>query len=464
MPNTNGQKFTSRAGEGPTLRKLTPLDHKIWGIAWPAILSNISIPLLGLVDAAILGHLGTTSYLGAVAIGGAILSFLYWGFNFLRMGTTGLVARAEGAGDGSGALLILAQSCVLALVLALLAWLTKPLWLGIGMALMAPQLEIQPLAASYASIRIASAPAVMLTYAIVGWFIGRQDTRWPMFIVVATNLCNIGLDFILIMGLGLQSDGAALATVIAEYLGLGLALYGVRSAKTAELPANTAGRLRSWSAYRLLLRSNRHLFVRTVCLLASFAFFTAMGDKLGSDTLAANAILLQLVMLTAYGMDGFAFAAEGLAGSALGGRALDDFYATVRRCALWCGGAAALMSLALLALHYPLSLLLTDLPAVREIMQVHSGWLILLPLVAAPRYLLDGVFIGSAETRPMMTTMMFSALGVYLPCWYVTQAWGNHGLWFSFAMFNAARGMSLFACFLIYSRDQRWLPATNPAE
>ncbi len=411
------------------------------------------------MDAAILGHLGTTTYLGAVAIGGAILSFLYWGFNFLRMGTTGLVARAEGAGDSSGALLILAQSCVLALALAVLAWLAKPLWLGVGMALMAPQAEIQPLASSYASIRIASAPAVMLTYAIVGWFIGRQNTRWPMLIVVATNGINIVLDFIFIIGLGLQSDGAALATVFAEYLGLGLAVFGVVSAKTAGVPENFASQLRSWSAYRVLLRSNRHLFVRTVCLLGSFAFFTAMGDKLGSETLAANAILLQLVMLTAYGMDGFAFAAEGIAGTALGAGALDDFYAAVKRCALWCTGAAALMSLALLLLHYPLSLLLTDLPAVREIMQQHSAWLIALPLLAAPSYLLDGVFIGSAETRPMMTTMLFSALCIYLPCWYLTRSWDNHGLWFSFAMFNGARGLSLFVYYLHYSRQRRWLAA-----
>lgn len=416
------------------------------------------------MDAAILGHLGTTTYLGAVAIGGAILSFLYWGFNFLRMGTTGLVARAEGAGDGSGALLILAQSCVLAMALALLAWLSKPLWLGLGMALMAPQAEIQPLAASYASIRVASAPAVMLTYAIVGWFIGRQDTRWPMLIVVATNVINIALDFILIIGLGLQSDGAALATVIAEYLGLGLAVFGVISAKTARVPADFSSQLRSWQAYRLLLRSNRHLFVRTVCLLGSFAFFTAMGDKLGSETLAANAILLQLVMLTAYGMDGFAFAAEGIAGTALGARALDEFYAAVKRCALWCTGASALMSLGLLLLHYPLSLLMTDLPAVREIMQQHSGWLIVLPLIAAPSYLLDGVFIGSAETRPMMTTMLFSALCVYLPCWYLTQPWGNHGLWLSFTLFNGARGLSLFLYYLRYTRDRRWLPEKSPVK
>jgi MATE family multidrug resistance protein len=337
-----------------------------------------------LVDAAILGHLGTTTYLGAVAIGGAILSFLYWGFNFLRMGTTGLVARAEGAGDSDGSQLILAQSAVLAIALALLVWLAHPLWLGIGVALMAPQPELLPLATSYASIRIISAPAVLVTYAVVGWFIGRQNTRWPMFIVVATNVSNIGLDFFFIVGLGLQSDGAAIATVIAEYLGLGLAIYGVICSVPRRRAPDFYRQLGSWQAYRLLLRSNRHLFVRTVCLLSSFAFFTAMGDKLGSDTLAANAIMLQLLMLTSYGMDGFAFAAEGLTGSALGARDLSVFRSAAARCALWCAAAAALMSLGLLLLHNPLFALLTDLPAVRTIMSQHSAWLIALPCYSAP--------------------------------------------------------------------------------
>ena len=172
------------------------LDHKIWGIAWPAILSNISIPIMGLVDAAILGHLGSTEYLGAVAIGSALLSFLYWGFSFLRMGTTGLVARAMGAGNPQQASLVLIQSAVLALILSAAVLLLYPLWLSAGFALMSPQLELQSLANSYASIRIYSAPAVLLTYTIVGWFIGRQDTRWPMLIVIVTNGANIGLDFL----------------------------------------------------------------------------------------------------------------------------------------------------------------------------------------------------------------------------------------------------------------------------
>jgi MATE family multidrug resistance protein len=461
----SGEIIADRVGSlSPYMPRLSRLDHKIWGIAWPAILSNISIPLLGLVDAAILGHLGSTRYLGAVAIGGALLSFLYWGFSFLRMGTTGQVAKASGAGRHDLAALVLARSSVLALVLAAAVVLLHPLWLELGLTLMAPQPELAPLAASYVSIRVFSAPAVLVTYTIVGWFIGRQDTRWPMVIVVATNGANIALDFLLIVGLGLNSDGAALATLLSEYVGVGIALWAVwRQPETRPGPGFRS-RLSDLNAYGRILRSNGHLFIRTVCLLASFAFFTAAGDKLGPDVLAANALLMQLLLLSAYGLDGFAFAAEGLAGNYLGAGNLEAFYRAVNRCALWCLGSGAAISLCLALFHFPVIHALSDITAVRELMRAHYLWLVALPLAAAPSYLLDGVFIGSAETRYMMITMLFSSLAVYLPLWYLTRSWGNHGLWFAFIAFNAARGISLYFYYRRLSTRGGWLPGPPSAE
>lgn len=438
------------------------LNHKIWAIAGPAILSNISIPLLGLVDAAILGHLGDTRYLGAVALGSALLSFLYWGFSFLRMGTTGLVARAAGAGNFAMANQVLAQSAVLALVLALVVAALHPLWLHLGFLAMDPQPALQPLAASYVSIRIASAPAVLVTYAIVGWFIGQQNTRWPMWIVITTNTVNIGLDFVLVIGLGLNSDGAALATVIAEYLGCALALWAVyHQYRNNPHPIDWLA-LKQLAAYTDLLRSNRHLFVRTVCLLFSFAFFTAAGDKFGVDTLAANSLLMHLLMFASYGMDGFAYAAEGLAGNRLGGRDQAGFYRAVKRCAQWCAVTAVAVSAILALGHQPLFSLLTGLPAVHHLMTDYLWWLVVLPMIAAPSYLLDGVFIGAAETRPMMLTMLISTGLVYLPLWWLTRHWGNHGLWLAFTAFNACRGVSLFLVYRRYTRHNLWLP--QPAQ
>ena len=407
-----------------------------------------------------MGHLDNAQYLGAVAIGAALLSFLYWGFSFLRMGTTGLVAKAMGAGREQEASLILAQSGVLALGLAVIAVALHPWWLGLGLRLMAPEGEIALLASSYASIRIFSSPAVLLTYAIVGWFIGRQNTRWPMVIAVVTNCVNIGLDFLFIVEWQMFSDGAAYATVLAEYLGCALALYAVW--KVA--PPTGAGfyaQLKNASAYRRLLRSNRDLFIRTMCLLFSFAFFTAMGEKLGEDVLAANTLMMQLVLMAAYGMDGFAFAAEALAGNKLGARDMPGFYGAVKYCAAWCGVTSVAMSL-LFWFCYPLIFaLLTDIEAVAALMRLYVPWLILLPLIAAPSYLLDGVFIGSAETHYMMTSMLFSLTVVYLPLWYLSRDYGNHGLWFSFCVFNAARGITLYLYYLRLSRRDLWLAEQN---
>lgn len=435
------------------------LDHKIWRIAWPAILSNISIPMLGLIDAAILGHLGDSSYLGAVAIGSTILTFLYWGFGFLRMGTTGLVARATGADDPAAAGLVLARSIVLAVAIALLVMMLYPAWLPLGLALMAPPSELQALTTSYASIRVASAPAVLVTYAIVGWFIGLQNTRWPMAIVITTNLINVILDWLFIVGLQLASDGAAGATVVAEYSGCALALWAAWRKHPFSATDRLARELRDWSAYRSLLRSNQHLFVRTVCLLASFAFFTAQSANFGSSTLAANTLMLHLLMLAAYAMDGFAYAVEGLAGGRLGAGDLAGFYRTVRRCSLWCALCAALTTAIFGLWHPQLFSLLTSLDAVEAQLRVSLVWLILLPLISSPSYLLDGVFVGSAETRFMMTTMLFSVFIVYLPAWYLTQGLGNNGLWLAFTLFNGARGLSLGWCYWRLSRDRLWLPA-----
>ncbi|MCR9185376.1 MAG: MATE family efflux transporter [Halieaceae bacterium] len=436
----------------------TSLDHKIWQIAWPAILSNISIPLLGLVDAGILGHLDDTRYLGAVAIGSALLSFLYWGFSFLRMGTTGRVARALGAGSEARASLELYRAGVLALALAGLVWLLHPLWLQAGLALMAPDATLLPLADSYARIRIISAPAVLVTYAIIGWFIGHGDTRWPMWVLIVTNLANIALDVLLVVGLGWASDGAALATVLAEYGGLGLALFAVRQ-RLAPLAAPSRRELLNLRAYSALMRSNSHLFVRTITLLAAFAFFTSMGEKLGTATLAANALLMQLLLLTAYALDGFAYAAESLAGNRAGANDSGGFYRVVRRCGLWCAASAVALSIAFLILQLPLFRLLTSLPDVLLVLDQHRLWLVLLPLVAAPTYLLDGVFIGTGETRPMMRTMLASALLVYLPVWYVTQPWGNHGLWLAFTLFNTARGLTLYYSYRRLSECGGWFQA-----
>lgn len=432
------------------------LDAKIWAIAWPAIVANISIPLLGLVDAALLGHLDSPLHLAAVAVGGAILGFLYWGFSFLRMGTTGEVARAVGSGDESRALLALGRASLLAVGIAALLLLFGDALLGAGLAVMAPAPDIAATAQTYGSLRLLSAPAVLLGYAAVGWFIGHQDTRWPMRIVISTNIANIGLDALFIVGLGMASTGAALATVIAEYLGLAVAVAGLRRHGLPSLSAPLRRGLFAPRGYGSLLRSHAELFVRTLTLLFAFAFFIYAGEKLGTSVVAANSVMMQFLLFAAFALDGFAYAAEGLSGQALGGGSVSHFHAVTRRCALWSALAALLISVLVLLGSRWLFPLLTSLPGVLEVMEAQSVWLVALPLVAAPSYLLDGVFIGAGETRSMMLTMLFSALAVYLPAWYLGLGWGNHGLWLAFTLFNLARGVTLAACYGSFTRSNRW--------
>jgi MATE family multidrug resistance protein len=435
----------------------TSLQYKIWSIAWPAILSNISIPLLGLVDTAILGHLDNTRYLGAVAIGASILSFLYWGFSFLRMGTTGLVAKAFGAGQRQRELEVLLQSAVLAVLLGAMVVALHRWWIDLGLYLMEPGAGIAPLAESYIAIRIYSAPMVLMTYAVVGWFIGRQNTRWPMVIVVITNLVNIILDLLFIVVLDWKSDGAAYATLCAEYIGAAIALYGVFNSLEYRPDRAFLQRLREWRPYRKLLASNRYLFVRTMCLLFSFAFFTAQSARFGEDQLAANTIMLNLLLLAAYAMDGFAYAVEALSGHAIGAGSMQQFYAAVKACWQWSLLTAVILSALFAGADQLLFPLFTDHEPVQHLLREHLPWLVLMPLVAVASYLLDGVFIGTAMSSYMMYTMLFSLLLVYFPAWYLLLPLRNDGLWLAFLLFNAARGVSLGLCYGYLCRGDRWL-------
>ena len=435
------------------------------------MLANISTPLLGIVDTAILGHLDSPRYLAAVAVGSSLITFLFWSFSFLRMGTTGLSAQAFGSGDDEQSRLIIARSIILALVLGLLLIVLSPWLLPLGFSLLVPAAGSEQLALSYAQIRIGSTPALLITLAIIGWLIGQQQARWPLLITVVTHGLNILLDVVLIIGLGLHSDGAALATVIAEYSGCGLALW-VLWRQLCQQPGQLhrsqryratlyqfqlyRSQLLRWADYRQLLLINRQLFIRTLALLFSFSFFTAQGAQLGENTLAANTLLINLLLLVSFALDGFANAAEALAGEAIGRRDYRRFIETCRHCAGWTLLTAGLFSLLFVLCGPQLIALQTSLPAVRTEALAYLPWLWLLPLVAAGSYLLDGIFIGATRTAAMQYSMLFSLLAVYLPCWYFSQHWGNHGLWLALILFNLSRSLSLAAVFFAYCRRQGW--------
>ncbi len=434
---------------------ITSSDKRVWLLAWPIILSNITVPLLGLVDTAVVGHLPDSRYLAGVTLGATLFSFLYWGFGFLRMGTTGLTSQAAGREDHSSVRNLLGQALIMALVIGvLLILLSKPL-IALGLWLLDGSAEATHLAGEYAGIRILSAPAVMANYAILGWFLGQQNSRVTLLIMVTTNSVNIVLDLLFVVGLGMTSNGVAWATVIADYTALALGLTLVAHQLKRLDGHFLREQLTRFKAYQQLFQVNAHLFIRTLGLLFAMAFFTAQGASQGDVILAANAVLLQFIMLTSYGLDGFAHAAEALTGRAIGRRDWLEFSESVRattRFSLLTAGSAmlafALGGNALIAL-------LTDLPAVRDAAAEFMPWMILMPALAVWSYLLDGVFIGATATREMRNSI-FIALAVYLPLWWLTQnigsGMGNHGLWLAFTTFMLVRSLTLGGYYLYYRR------------
>nr|WP_298055446.1 MATE family efflux transporter [uncultured Halomonas sp.] len=415
---------------------------RIWALAWPIILSNITVPLLGLVDTAVVGHLPDSRYLAGVTLGATLFSFLYWGFGFLRMGTTGLVAQAMGRESDTDVRNLLGQSLIMALVIgALLIVFASPL-ITLGLWLLDGSEVATELAREYAHIRLWSAPAVLANYAILGWFLGQQNSRVTLMILLLTNSVNIVLDVWFVVGLGMTSNGVAWASVIADYSALAFGSYLVLR-QLARLEGHfLRHRLLAFAAYAALFNVNANLFVRTLGLLFAMAFFTAQGARQGDTVLAANAVLLQFIMLTSYALDGFAHAAESLIGRAYGRKNWQEFAATVRaaaRFSFWTAGAAAL----LFALGgNALIALLTGLEEVRMTAAQYLPWMVAMPLIAVWSYLLDGVFIGTTAVREMRNSI-FIGLGAYLPVWWLTQGLGNHGLWLSFMVFTLVRSAVL---------------------
>lgn len=420
-----------------------PGDRQIWRIAAPMIVSNLSVPLLGMVDTGVTGHLDSPAYLGAVAIGASIFGFLYTGMNFLRMGTTGMAAQRFGAGDNDGLRVSLGQGLVVALAIAIvLIALQKPAGL-LAMDLIGAQAQVREFALTYFSIRIWSAPGTLANFVLIGWFLGLQNARVPLFVFLTINMVNIALDLLFVVVLGMKVAGVAFASVIAEYAGLATGLvFAGRALRTHEghWPFARLFRLRAYAAF---FSVNTNLFVRTIALMFTFAFVTAQGTRLGSLVLAANAVLMNLQNLTAFALDGIAHAAEALVGKAVGERRRAALEQSVRLCLRWSLIFAALIAAAYAIAGEPLIRLLTDLPAVRETARGFLPWLVISPLVSVWPFLYDGVYVGATRAREMRNIMLISTLAVFLPAWFGLRGFGNHGLWLAFMLFMASRGIGM---------------------
>lgn len=426
----------------------------LWRLAWPIILSNISIPLLGLVATGAIGHLPDSRYMGAVTLGVSLFNFLFWGFGFLRMGTTGMTSQAHGRHDDTAMRLLLAQSLIISVVIGLMLLALSPWLLPFGLRCLGGNPEVTALAEQYAYIRIWAAPAALANFTLLGWLLGRQQARAAMLMTIINSVINVLLVLLLTQYIDGRSAGAAWATLLADYAAMLAGIVLVRQQLNTLGGALPRIPLRQISAYADLFRVNHHLFVRTLCLLFTLLFFTSRGAEAGTTVLSANGVLLEFVMLLSFAMEGFAQAAETLTGEAVGARQWRRVSEVVRTCsrlALWTGISATLL---FWLGGSGMIDLLTDLPEVREAARLYLPWLIAIPLIAVWSFMFDGVFIGATETKAMRDTLILSTL-VFLMTWYLSRGLGNHGLWLSYLVFMLLRGGSL-AWVYRYKRRTTW--------
>ena len=416
-------------------------DQQILKIALPAIVTNITVPLLGLVDTAIVGHMGAPAYIGAVAVGSMIFNLVYWVFGFLRMGTSGMTAQARGRRDLTDVVRLLVRSAFVSLAVALILIVLQVPLCELMLQLIGPTPDVRPLAATYFYMVVWGAPASLGLFALTGWLIGMQNTRLPMFISILQNVVNILISLTLVYGLGMKIEGVALGTVIAQYAGLltGVALlWRYYRRLWRERPIDGIF-LRS--EMMRFFRVNRDIFLRTIFLVAVNLYFTSAGARQGAVVLAVNTLLMQLYLLFSYVMDGFAYAGEALGGKYWGAGNKPAFRTTVNRLFGWGAFMTVLFTSVYVGGGMPFLRLLTDEPLVVEASHDYVWWAYLIPLAGVGAFIWDGVFIGITHTRGMLQSSFIAAVAFFLGVTFLMGSMGNHGLWLSMLLYLAMRGI-----------------------
>ncbi len=422
--------------------------RQVWQLALPMIIANISTPVLGLVDTAMMGHLSSPLYLGAVAIGGMIFDFLFWGFGFLRMGTTGLTAQAFGQNNLPEIIAILWRAMLISLLIGFVILLCQKPIGQLGFFVIQSSPEIENLGLQYFDIRIWSAPATLSLYAISGWLLGLQNVKAPLAIVITTNLSNIVLDLLFVVKFQWAVQGVALASVCAEYIGLFLAVTLLLRNKQYLMRKPVWSVVFQLNKLKAMLYVNQNLFIRTLCLIFAFAFFTTQSAQFGEIILAANTVLLHFQTFLAYTLDGLANAAEVLSGRAIGRKNKQLLKQAVLTTGLWSLLIAIVFSAIYLFFGKEIIYLLTNLESIRNTALEYLPWLLILPLISSPSFLFDGIFVGATLSKQMRDTMIISVLGCFLPVYYFNLSLQNHGLWLAFSCFMIIRSFLMVVVFL----------------
>ncbi|HBZ1469527.1 TPA: MATE family efflux transporter DinF [Klebsiella pneumoniae] len=434
---------------------LNAADKALWRLALPMIFSNITVPLLGLVDTAVIGHLDSPVYLGGVAVGATATSFLFMLLLFLRMSTTGLTAQAWGAKDPQRLARALVQPLALALGAGVLIILLRLPLIDLALHIVGGSEAVLEQARRFLEIRWLSAPASLANLVLLGWLLGVQYARAPVILLVVGNLLNIVLDLWLVMGLRMNVQGAALATVTAEYATLIIGLLMAKRVLTLR-GVSLAMLKNAWRGdLRRLLALNRDIMLRSLLLQLCFGALTVFGARLGSEIVAVNAVLMIMLTFTAYALDGFAYAVEAHSGQAYGARDGSQLLEVWRAACRQSGMVALAFALIYSLAGQYIIALLTSLPSLQQLADRYLIWQTILPVVGVWCYLLDGMFIGATRGAEMRNSMAVAAAGFAVTL-LTLPVLGNHGLWLALAVFLALRGLSLALIWRRHWRRGTW--------
>ena len=433
---------------------MTRTDRQILHIALPSIVSNITVPLLGLIDVSIVGHLGAASYIGAIAVGGMLFNMIYWLFGFLRMGTGGLTAQAYGRHDLQEGTRILLRSLSISLLLALVLLLLQYPIRNIAFMCMDTSEEVRQLATLYFHICIWGAPATLGLYGFTGWYIGMQNSRFPMFIAITQNIVNIAASLFFVFVLKMKVEGVALGTLVAQYAGLGMAclLWLAYYRPLRKYLRQKA--LFDRTEMKRFFQVNRDIFFRTLCLIAVTVFFTSTGAAYGDVVLAVNALLMQLFTLFSYFMDGFAYAGEALSGKYIGAKDNQSLRLTIRHLFKWGIALSLLFTLLYGAGGKSFLGLLTNDTSVISASEEYIYWVLAIPLAGFSAFLLDGICIGATATHLMLRSMLVASASFFLLYYGLHDTLGNHALWMAFIVYLALRG--IVQAFYYFSYKLPW--------
>jgi len=417
------------------------MNKRILRLAIPNIITNITVPLLGIVDLAIVGHIGDKTHIGAIAIGTMIFNFIYWNFGFLRMGTSGFTAQAYGARDFAQAMKILVRALTIALIIAFLILILQIPICRFSLYVVDGDWGIEQLAAQYFFIRIWAAPAVLCLYAIKGWFIGMQNARIPMFIAILINIFNIVFSLVFVFVFDMDIQGVALGTVIAQYGGLLIAVvFWIAYYRRFLRWVNISESLRLCEMKRFFI-VNTDIFIRSLCIVSVFTFIPIAGAKMGDTTLAVNTLLLQFFTVFSYIMDGFAYAGEALTGRYIGAKNKVSLKLSIRLIFRWGLGLSVLFVLLYAFVGESLLWIFTNDTNIISVAHNFYWWVLLVPLTGYAAFLWDGIFIGATASKTMRNAMLISTSLFFIIYYLFSGYLGNNALWLALILFLLSRGV-----------------------